>query len=343
MIEEGTHMATIKDVAKKAGVAPSTVSRALHDSSLISKSTKQKIWDAMDALNYSPNFAAQNLANNTSNIIGVILPPNKESVANNPFFSQILQGIAAVCNQQDFMVAIATGKNDDELIENIKMMIKRGKVNKFIITYSQKNGAVIQFLQAQHTECVLIGEPAKNSSETLFVNNDNVQAGRDATEFLFNQGFQHPVFVYNDLTEMVQRDRYVGYSQEVQKNVEDAVGFELDREHGLEQLQEFLKQHPRVDSFVVCDDIMAITLQNRLSALEQKTSDFGIISFNNSIFARAMHPALTSVEIFPSSLGMEAAVLILNTADDDFKKLRSSMSHVIIPHKIIARESTIKH
>ena len=85
-------MATIKDVAREAGVSPSTVSRTLHDSSLISRETKEKIWQAMKKLNYSPNFAAQNLANNTSNIIGVILPPNEESVANNPFFGQILQG-----------------------------------------------------------------------------------------------------------------------------------------------------------------------------------------------------------------------------------------------------------
>ena len=70
-------MATIKDVARLAGVSPSTASRALHNSSLISAATKEKIWAAMKELDYSPNFAAQNLANREANIVGVIFPPVK--------------------------------------------------------------------------------------------------------------------------------------------------------------------------------------------------------------------------------------------------------------------------
>ena len=73
-------MATIKDVAKRAGVSPSTASRAMHDSPLISEETKDKVRQAMKELDYSPNFAAQNLANQTSNTIGVILPAREEAV-----------------------------------------------------------------------------------------------------------------------------------------------------------------------------------------------------------------------------------------------------------------------
>ena len=61
-------MATIKDVAKRAGVSPSTASRAMHDSPLISEETKDKVRQAMKELDYSPNFAAQNLANQTLSI-----------------------------------------------------------------------------------------------------------------------------------------------------------------------------------------------------------------------------------------------------------------------------------
>lgn len=333
-------MATIKDVAKKAGVSPSTVSRALHNSSLISDETKKKIKDAMQELNYSPNFAAQNLANSSSNIVGVILPPNKESIANNPFFSQILQGISSVCNQQSYMVAIATGKNDEELIANIKTMITQGKVDKFIVTYSQKSDQVLNFLNKQQVEFALIGEPTKNANETLYVNNDNIQSGRDATNFLLKSKYHHPAFVYDDLAEMVQRDRYVGYSQAVQKIGEESIGFKLDKQHSINRLVDFFKANHSVDSFVVSDDIMAVTLQNMLTVLGKQVPQYGIISFNNSIFARATHPTLSSVEIFPSSLGMEAAVLILNTGDEEFEKLRATTSRVIIPHKIIEREST---
>ena len=91
-------MTTIRDVAKLAGVSPSTASRAMHDSNLISDKTKEKVRKAMEELNFSPNYAAQSLANRFSKTIGVILPIREESVGNNPFFIQILQGISTICN-----------------------------------------------------------------------------------------------------------------------------------------------------------------------------------------------------------------------------------------------------
>lgn len=336
-------MATIKDVAREAGVSPSTVSRTLHDSSLISRETKDKIWQAMKKLNYSPNFAAQNLANNTSNIIGVILPPNEESVANNPFFSQILQGIASVCNQQAYMVSLATGKDSQELIENIQTMMERGRVKRFIVTFSQQSDDVLEYLKKNNAEYVLIGEPIKNIAETLYVNNDNVAAGKDATEYLFEKGYQHPAFIYENMEEMVQRDRFIGYSHVMESKKEKPLRYAIEEKSVQEGIQEFINDHPEVDALVTCDDIMGISVQNGLLALHKDITKYGIISFNNSLFARASHPALTSVEIFPTSLGMEAAVLILNVEDKDFLKLRSTLSHVVIPHKIVERESTRRY
>ena len=158
-------------------------------------------------MNYSLNFAAQNLANNSSNIIGVILSPNEESVANNPFFSQILQGIASVCGQQAYMVSLSTGKDDAELIDNIQMMMERGRVNRSIVTFSQQSDNVLKYLNRNNAEYVLIDEPIKDIAETLYVNNDNVAAGKDATEYLLNKGYRSPVYIYKDMGEMVQKDR----------------------------------------------------------------------------------------------------------------------------------------
>lgn len=335
-------MATIKDVAKKAGVSPSTVSRALHDSSLISHETKQKIRQAMDELNYSPNFAAQNLANRSSNIIGVILPPNKHSISNNPFFLRILQGITSVCNQQNFMVSLASGNDNQELIQNIKTMITQGKVGRFILTYSQQSDEVIAFLEQQKVNYVLIGDPVTSRVQPIFVNNDNMAAGKDATDFLFKKTYQYPAFVYSDLQEMVQHDRYTGYLHAMHQRALEPVNYQLNDQRNLAELKQFLEAAPMVDSFVVSDDMMAIALQNMLLALNQNPQSYGMIGFNNSIFAKSAHPAITSVEVFPESLGMEAAVLILNVDDKDLPKVRQTTSHVIIPHEICEYESTTK-
>ncbi len=78
---------TIKDVAKRANVAPSTVSRVIANSPRISHKTKERVREAMKELGYHPNFNARNLVNQRTNMLGVILPSASNLSFQNPFFS----------------------------------------------------------------------------------------------------------------------------------------------------------------------------------------------------------------------------------------------------------------
>lgn len=79
---------TIKDVAKLAGVSPSTVTRVLQDKSSISEATKIKVRKAMTTLNYHPNVNARSLASNKTNVIGVVLPKDSDVFYQNSFFPE---------------------------------------------------------------------------------------------------------------------------------------------------------------------------------------------------------------------------------------------------------------
>lgn len=104
-------MTTIKGVVKLTGVSTSTASRALHDSDMISKATKERVRRAMEELDYSPNYSAQNLVNRTTNTIGIVpVRESQDSLGNNPFFMQIIQDISSVCSEHDYMVSLASGR-----------------------------------------------------------------------------------------------------------------------------------------------------------------------------------------------------------------------------------------
>ena len=81
---------TIRDVAKEAGVSPSTVSRVLSNNERISQETKQKVKEAIKKLNFKPNAIARSLANNKTQTLGIILPNEIENTFANPFFSKNL-------------------------------------------------------------------------------------------------------------------------------------------------------------------------------------------------------------------------------------------------------------
>lgn len=336
-------MTTIKNVAKLAGVSTSTASRALHNSDMISEATKERVRRAMQELDYSPNYSAQNLVNRTTNTIGIVLPvrERQDSLGNNPFFMQIIQGISSVCSEYDYMVSLASGRTVDELRKNCQALIRSGNISKFIFLYSHKDDPVFDFVKKQKkVSCVVVGSSYEKlaTKSVQFVDNDNHQAGRDVAEFMVNKGFEHLVFAYTDMNELVQTERYQGCRDYLEEHQKESLSLHFSRvkeDENILKLQQFLAEHPKTQAFIAFDDIMAIRLQRLLKNGKQEES-YAVISFNNSLITEIANPALTSVDIFPYQLGEKAAQLLLE------KSIKSVSQKVIIPHQIIERESTLR-
>ena len=89
---------TIKDVAKLAGVAPSTVTRVIQNKSTISEATKKRVRSAMKELDYHPNLNARSLVSQSSQVIALVLPDESDVFFQNPFFPTVLRGISQVAS-----------------------------------------------------------------------------------------------------------------------------------------------------------------------------------------------------------------------------------------------------
>ena len=246
-------MTTIKNVAKLAGVSTSTASRALHNSDMISEATKERVRRAMQELDYSPNYSAQNLVNRTTNTIGIVLPvrERQDSLGNNPFFMQIIQGISSVCSEYDYMVSLASGRTVDELRKNCQALIRSGNISKFIFLYSHKDDPVFDFVKKQKkVSCVVVGSSYEKlaTKSVQFVDNDNHQAGRDVAEFMVNKGFEHLVFAYTDMNELVQTERYQGCRDYLEEHQKESLSLHFSRvkeDENILKLQQFLAEHPK--------------------------------------------------------------------------------------------------
>ena len=105
---------TIKDVAKEADVAVSTVSRVISNSSRISVKTKLKVWDAIKKLDYKPNQMARSLATQKTNILAVILPQWVNGSFSNMFFMQIFKGISSCAKERGYFIMYAFKEEDDD-------------------------------------------------------------------------------------------------------------------------------------------------------------------------------------------------------------------------------------
>ena len=170
---------TVKGVAKKAGVATSTVSRVINDHPSISEETKKKVRKVMNELGYTPNLAARNLGKQTASAIGVVLPPldTKERIGN-PFHLETIQIINEEANRHGMSVAVVSSKNFETSLANVERMHRQKQVDGFILTYSDKNDPIIHYLEENQIPFTLIGQPYNQEEKVVYVDNDNQLLGK---------------------------------------------------------------------------------------------------------------------------------------------------------------------
>ena len=335
---------TIKDVAALAGVSPSTVSRTCKNNPSISEETKERVRKAMAELGYEPNFQASNLASQNSRTIGIILPASAKEVYENSFYLEAIQGISHYCNGRQYMTTIVTGQDEAEILNAVRSMSKSGKVDGFIILYSKKEDPVIDYLFNEGLLYILIGKATQYTNQTIYIDNDNLLAGREATEYLYQLGHRRIAYLGSDSSLMFSADRKAGYqlalaSHQLPVRPEYCVEVKNVSENNEEAIRGLLMQKDRPTAILVSDDILAVSLErvcleNHLAIPE----DLSIISFNNSLFARLTSPQLTSIDIGAGQLGSEAASQIINHIENP----NLLATKIIVPHHLIERDSCCK-
>lgn len=335
---------TIKDVAALAGVSPSTVSRTCKNNPSISEETKERVRKAMAELGYEPNFQASNLASQNSRTIGIILPASAKEVYENSFYLEAIQGISHYCNGRQYMTTIVTGQDETEILNAVRSMSRSGKVDGFIILYSKKDDPVIDYLFNEGLLYILIGKATQYTNQTIYIDNDNLLAGREATEYLYQLGHRRIAYLGSDSSLMFSADRKAGYqlalaSHQLPVRPEYCVEVKNVSENNEEAIRGLLMQKDRPTAILVSDDILAVSLErvcleNHLAIPE----DLSIISFNNSLFARLTSPQLTSIDIGAGQLGSEAASQIINHIENP----NLLATKIIVPHHLIERDSCCK-
>lgn len=335
---------TIKDVAALAGVSPSTVSRTCKNNPSISEETKERVRKAMAELGYEPNFQASNLASQNSRTIGIILPASAKEVYENSFYLEAIQGISHYCNGRQYMPTIVTGQDEAEILNAVRSMSRSGKVDGFIILYSKKEDPVIDYLFNEGLLYILIGKATQYTNQTIYIDNDNLLAGREAAEYLYQLGHRRIAYLGSDSSLMFSADRKAGYqlalaSHQLPVRPEYCVEVKNVSKNNEEAIRGLLMQKDRPTAILVSDDILAVSLErvcleNHLAIPE----DLSIISFNNSLFARLTSPQLTSIDIGAGQLGSEAASQIINHIENP----NLLATKIIVPHHLIERDSCCK-
>ncbi len=328
---------TIKDVAKAAGVSPSTVSRALHDNPRISEEMRKQIKKIAQEMDFHPNQMARSLVSRRSRIIGVVFPGEIGESLNHSFYPSVLQGLGHVAGSRRYHMLLGTGAEGDTIAEAARQLTDSGYAEGLILLAAEDVPAA----DTAGLPVVTLGHPA-NDENGYYVDNDNIAAGKAATQYLLDRGHRRIALLGYDKQFMVTADRRKGYQQALEEaglpfRKEDVVPSRYLHNTTDESLLRSLFEKPDRPTAVVCmDDAQAITLCHMLNDMGLSVpGDVSLISYNDTPAGRLNNPPLTSINVDPYQLGQKAMELVITLV----KHPETPPTGLIIPFSIVERES----
>lgn len=329
-------MVTIKDVAKKADVSPSTVSRVLSDSSAISKKTKKKVRKVMEEVGYTPNLSARYLATKQTKTILLVLKTASVEMRQNPFFTDVLISVSEVCKDKGYSTIMTTSIDEHALFTEVKNYIDSRIIDGIILLYS-KQDKVTQYIKEKSFPFIVVGKSLNDNYPVMYIDNDNVLASEQITQYMIGLGHKSLLFISEQGDYEVNKDRVRGFKKtcEVYDINYGVVEGTLDRVTAKKIID--TNDISSYSGIITSDSMMNLVI---LSVLYDKDisvpNDIQTATFNDSFLSETACPSQTVVNIFPESLGKMAATNLIELLEDK----NYPLYNVVIPTKIIERNST---
>lgn len=333
---------TLKDVASRVGVHPSTVSRVLRDKEnlKISVKTRDKILEAVKEMNYVPDFTARALRMKRSFTIGLLVPDIL-----NPYFARISRIIEQLGFEKRYTVIVCNTDEDQEKeILFLNQLISRG-VDGIIIAPVQDSKEHIIDLIEKKIPVVLIDRIFEDLNTNAVITDDSNSIVK-AMSHLVNLGHKDIAFLKGQENIYTIKKRLAGYHKAIAKyklpkNDKFIVGKGFEFEDGYEATLKLLKL-PKLPTAIISSGGDLVTL-GALKAIAEKglsiPKDISIIAFFDSIFSPFLATPLTTISHFRKKIGENAFQLLLRQIES---KKESAFKVVCINTEFKIRNSTAK-
>ncbi len=319
-------MATIRDVAAKAGVNPSTVSRVFSGKVKISPQTQRRVLAAANALGFQPHAIARSLSVRRTNTIAMVVPHIYDGYFDDSFFPQIMRGLLQAAYPLDFRVLISGSNSHTDVITQTFQLLGSRQADGIVVLSNRLDVDTVGALVAQGAPFVVVGKPPAHYTDINWIDADNEACTARVIHHLIQQGHRQIAFVGGDPAVAVTRERLLGYQQAMQaaglSQDEQWIDYGYFAEAGgykaVERMLPLGKAAPT--AYYAANDLMAVGILRALRAHHIAVPrQVSVIGTNDS--AEAMHvvPALTTLRVPYAEMGAIAASILIESIVADEK------------------------
>jgi LacI family transcriptional regulator len=332
---------TLRDVADRAGVHASTVSRALNPETakMVTPAVAKRVFDAANTLGYRPNPIASSLRTNRTHTIGVVIPD-----LTNPLFPPIIRGIEDKLGPAGYTAIIANTDNDPDRERITIDRMRERRVDGLILATARRKDPLIDDCQKRETPLVLINRTVDGDGVACIVNDDALGM-KLVVDHLVALGHQRIGYVGGPNSLSTGHVRNRGFRQAMRRAgltpdndlITLAEGF--GEEPGRLACQQLIASKKPFTAIVAANDLLALGCFDAMGECGMRCPrDVSITGFNDMPFLSRLTPPLTTVRISHYHMGSRAAETIL----DIVQQTELPVQHLLLEPELVIRRSTAR-
>ncbi|WGL99541.1 HTH-type transcriptional repressor PurR [Arsenophonus sp. aPb] len=332
-------MATIKDVAKLAGVSTTTVSHVINNTRFVAKETKTIVWAAIKTLNYSPSAVARSLKVNHTKSIGLLATSNEA-----PYFAEVIESVENNCYSQGYTLILCNSHNNLNKQQAYLQMLAQKRVDGLLVMCSEYPKQLLRMLEEYRNIPMVVMDWGQAHGDFTDVIIDNaVYGGYLAGRYLIERGHRDLGIISGPLKRNTGSGRRQGFLNAMKEaNIQPLdkwiVEGDFEPTSGYDAMKQILNHQQRPTAIFCGGDIMAmgaICAANELGI--RVPQDISIIGYDNVRNARFFTPALTTIHQPKERLGQMAFTMLL----DRIINKRKNAQTIEIHPELIERRSVV--
>jgi LacI family transcriptional regulator len=331
---------SIHDIARALNLSATTISFVLNgkaEEKKISEDVRRKVSDYIKMVGYQPNMIAKSLRTGKTNVIGMLV----EDISD-PFFSSISRGIETIAYNHKYKIFFASTENDTEKTKALIRVFRERQVDGYIMAPPPGIEDEINALMDDNVPVILFDRylPSLNTSTVII---DNFSGSYQAVKHLRENGFSNIAFITLN-SEQTQMDaRLQGYIKAIEESgcypIVQKLPCKLSHQLNAEMVQEFIKQHDKVDAIIFATNYLAISGLKAIRNLGLAIPDnIAIIGFDDNTHFNLFSPSITAVAQPIEEIAREVVQQLLNALSNERESKIRRM--VMLPVKLIVRDSS---
>lgn len=323
-------MATIKDVAREAGLTVTTVSRVLNNRGYISEATRKKVYQVMAGLDYQPNEIARSLYRKHSKMIGVIIP-----TVSHPFFGELSSAIELSAYEAGYKIVLCNSHLDQTKERVYVDLLKRHKMDGIVMA-----SHTLEVDEYENLNMPLVTVDRQISPSIPSISSDSFEGGRLAAQLLLRKGAKRAAHICGSLKlDLLPNRRHDAFVQEmtahgvppivVQTNIDV---FDVTQYESL--VNRLFDEHPDIDAVFASDVKAAHVIQTCHRLGKRVPQDVMVVGYDDIKLANLLVPRLTTVHQPIDEMGRRIVELIIRQVNGE-----EVPSMTVLPVTLIERAS----